>query len=231
MKTPLLIILTICLLNETFERNIHERWSVELKKYVGKDGLVDYENWNKNTEGLDAYISVLKKNHPKDYWSKNEKMSYWINAYNSLTIKIILENYPVSSIRKIKNVWGEKILFFEHRSYSLDEIEHDILRKMKEPRIHFAINCASISCPKLSKDAYLSYKLEKQLEDATVSFIVNKNEINTNEIKISKLFFWFKKDFGSNENLLNFINNYSPIEIKNPKIKYLAYNWDLNIIK
>ena len=113
------------------QRDIHRRWDYELKKFVDKNGKVDYLKWSKNSSGLKAYINVLEQNHPKDYWSKNQKMSYWINAYNALTINLIIENYPLKSIRDIKNPWGKKLINHKLKSYSLDEIEHKILRKMK----------------------------------------------------------------------------------------------------
>jgi len=233
MKTPLIIIFTLISLNFLFQRSIHERWNIELNKYVKENGLVDYIKWSKNKDGLNAYISVLKKNHPQKYWSKNQIMTYWINAYNALTIKLVLDNYPIGSIRDIKDPWNKKIIEYDTNSYSLDEIEHNILRKMEDPRFHFAINCASISCPKLLNFAYMPNKIEKQLENATIDFLkdLNKNKIIENEIEISKIFLWFKNDFGNTNSLLNFIKKYSLVKVDKPKIKYLPYNWKLNIIQ
>ena len=233
MKTPLIILFIFISLNFFSQRSIHERWNIELNKYVNDQGQVDYINWSKNTNGLNAYISVLKKNHPKKHWTKNQIMTYWINAYNALTIKLILNNFPLSSIRDINDPWSKKIIDYDSSSYSLDEIEHKILRKMEDPRIHFAINCASISCPKLSNLAYMPNKLEKQLEDATKHFLrdSNKNKIIENEIEISKIFLWFKEDFGNTNSLLNFIEEHSSIKFNNRKVKYLPYNWNLNIIQ
>ena len=231
MKNLLFFFLIFLNLNLFNQRDIHWRWDYELKKFVDKNGKVDYLKWSKNSSGLKAYINVLEQNHPKDYWSKNQKMSYWINAYNALTINLIIENYPLKSIRDIKNPWGKKLINHKYKSYSLDEIEHKILRKMNDPRIHFAINCASISCPNLSNSAYFSANLDNQLSESTRNFLKNKNSITTNEIQISKIFLWFKKDFGNDEKLLNFIEKYSMIKLNNPKIKYLAYNWNLNDIQ
>ena len=231
MKIQLIILLTISSLSITFQRSIHDRWNIELNKYVNEKGGVNYAEWNKNTAGIDAYISTLKKNHPRKHWTKNETMSYWINTYNALTIKLILNNYPTNSIRNIKKPWSKKIINFNSTSYSLEEIEHDILRKMGDPRIHFAINCASISCPKLSNTAYFPYKIDEQLDHATKVFLsdMSKNKIGKNEIKVSKIFLWFKKDFGNKKNLLSFIKKYSIIKIDNPKVKYLTYDWNLNV--
>ena len=231
MIKQLIILFSIIFLSSTPQRNIHERWSIELNKFVDDKGGVNYVKWKENTLGIDAYIEVLKKNHPENHWNKNEIMSYWINTYNALTIKLILNNYPTNSIRNLKNPWSIKVINFDSKAYSLDEIEHDILRKMGDPRIHFAINCASISCPNLSNTAYFSYKINDQLDNATNIFLndLNKNEITKNEIRISKIFLWFKKDFGGNKNLINFINKYSLIKTENPKVKYLPYDWNLNV--
>ena len=231
MKIPLIIIFSILSLSFFSQRSIHQRWNVELRKYVDTKGQVDYVNWYKNKEGLNAYIIVLKQNHPQEYWSKNQIKAYWINTYNALTIKIILDNFPIKSIKDIKNPWDDIIIKYDSKNYSLDEIEHNILRKMNDPRIHFAINCASISCPKLLNKAYMPHKVEKQLDQASKRFLKSSNEIGKNEIKISKIFLWFKKDFGNTKNLLNFIEKYSSIKLANPKIKYLEYNWKLNIIQ
>ena len=231
MKNLLLFFLIFINLNLFSQRDIHERWDFELKKFVNQNGKVDYRNWSENRNGLKAYISVLEQNHPEEYWSKNQIISYWINTYNALTINLILDNFPLKSIREIKNPWGKKLIHHKLKSYTLDEIEHQILRKMKEPRIHFAINCASISCPNLSNSAYFSNTLNDQLDNSTRNFLKNKNSINPNEIKISKIFLWFKKDFGDGKELLSFIEKYSMVKLNSPKIEYLAYDWNLNNIK
>ena len=114
---------------------------------------------------------------------------------------------------------------------SLNQIEHDILRKMKEPRIHFAIVCASKSCPKLLNEAYTPSKLDLQLTLATEEFLSDetKNNLAANNIQISKIFKWFSEDFTTNGSLIDFLNLYASIEIsQNAKKSYLDYNWDLN---
>ena len=118
----------------------------------------------------------------------------------------------------------------EDKDYSLGDIEHKILRKMNEPRIHFAINCASVSCPKLLNSAFQEKQLETQLTQATRSFLMDssKNILNKNKLKLSKIFFWFKKDFGSKKERLDFIKKYSDLEYNKPVIDYLDYDWSLN---
>ncbi|MBN08803.1 MAG: hypothetical protein CMC79_00295 [Flavobacteriaceae bacterium] len=212
------------------QKSMHDRWSYELQKHVDENGKVNYEKWGKDLEGLNAYIEILQKFNPKKYWSKNEVLAYWINIYNALTIKLIVENYPINSIKEIPNSWTKNLILINSKSFSLDQIEHEILRKMNEPKIHFAINCASISCPKLLNSAYLPNKLTEQLNIAVKLFLADttKNIIKEENLLLSKIFFWFKKDFGSRKDLLNFISTYSEIEIKNPKIKYMNYDWELN---
>ena len=154
-------------------------------------------------------------------------MAYWINTYNAITINLILDNFPIKSIKEIKNRWGKKLY---KNKYSLGDIEHKILRKMSEPRIHFAINCASISCPKLLNESYNGRKLEKQLVEVTKAFLCNpkKNILKNNQVYLSRIFLWFSKDFGTKKEKINFISKYSGIELINPKFKYLEYDWSLN---
>lgn len=146
-------------------------------------------------------------------------------------MKLILDNYPVKNIKDIKKPWDQEFIVLEKRAYSLGEIEHKILRKMNEPRIHFAINCASYSCPNLLNEAFTEAKIEKQLEQSTMSFIndTTKNYITKDNIEISKIFDWFSGDFIKEGNLIDFLNRYSTVKINlNAKIKFKDYNWNLN---
>jgi hypothetical protein len=179
---------------------------------------------------LNRYLNEFVKKHPNELWTKNETLAYWINAYNAFTIKLIIDNYPVKSINDISQPWDKKFIPINGKSISLNYIEHEILRKMNEPRIHFAINCASISCPKLLNEAYVPETLDGQLDNAAKEFInSNKNKLTSGNIKISKIFKWFKKDFETNGSIIDFINNYSEIKLSSKeKIGYLDYNWSLN---
>ena len=91
------------------EKNIHTRWDIQLKKYVSDDGKVNYKDWINQIEDLKNYIENLKKFIPNENWTKNENLSYWINAYNAITVFLILENYPIESIKKLRDPWGKKI--------------------------------------------------------------------------------------------------------------------------
>ena len=226
------LILLLLFLNFTSysQKNIHHRWNGMLEKYVSDDGRVDYRGWLEETDNLDAYINLLQQLPPVETDSKNYKISYWINTYNALTVQLILFNYPIKSIKDIKSPWSVKNFIIGQKKYSLGDIEHKILRKMNEPRIHFAINCASKSCPRLWNKAYQEKQLEYQLKKAAELFFKDesKNIITSNYLKLSRILLWFGKDFGSKKDKLHFIEKYSGIILKNPKIDYFSYDWELN---
>ena len=146
-------------LSKKFYENIHQLWDELLQKHVSDNGHVNYNSIKKDHKELLNYIRVLTMiaSHQKfETLSNNQKIAYWINAYNALTIDLIIRNYPVKSIKDIKDPWDQKFYTFNGEMLSLNQIEHDILRKMDEPRIHFAIVCASESCPKLQNKAFVA---------------------------------------------------------------------------
>ena len=232
------------LVNSNSKPVSHQLWTDALQKYVSAEGNVNYKALKNDRAQFDAYLNLLRSAHPNDSWQKNEQLAYWINAYNAFTVKLILNNYPVKSIRDIgglikipgvQSAWDIEFIKIEGRKYSLGFIEHKILLKeFNEPRIHFAINCASHSCPKLIQDAYTAVKLETQLTGAAKSFLADteKNTILPDKIEISKIFDWYKADFTKNGSLISFLNKYSPIKInEDAKVSYTEYNWDLNELK
>jgi len=209
----------------------HTDWHSLLQKHVSDKGNVNYKEFKKNSKKLKDYITLLSQNVPNSTWKKESKLAYWINAYNALTVDLIIQNYPIKSIKDIKDPWGQKLWKLGGKSYNLNEIEHEILRKMNEPRIHFAIVCASFSCPKLLNKAYTASNMEAQLTKVTKDFLKDaaRNDLSENSIKISKIFKWFAKDFKTNGTLIDFLNKYSDITIaKNAKKSFKDYNWDLN---
>lgn len=210
----------------------HDLWDRLLKTHVSDNGKVNYQAFNKDKTSLDEYINLLSKNTPNNHWSKNETLAYWINAYNALTIDLILRHYPIKSIKDIKNPWDQRLWKLGNQWYNLNDIEHQILRKMDEPRIHFAIVCASISCPKLQNYAFTAADLETQLTDSTKAFLAdtNRNIITEDHLKLSKIFQWFTKDFKQQYgSVLDFVNVYTEININaKAKTTYLDYNWNLN---
>lgn len=209
----------------------HDNWNSLLQKHVTNQGNVNYKGFKTDRKLLLNYIESLSETMPNDSWTKEDKLAYWINAYNAMTIDLILRNYPIKSIKDIKDPWGLRYWKLGNKWYNLNEIEHDILRKMEEPRIHFGIVCASFSCPKLQNKAFVASTIESQLTNATKDFLSdsNRNEISQNSIKISKIFQWFSKDFKQNGDLIDFLNNYSTVTISaKAKRSFKDYNWDLN---
>ncbi|UII74680.1 DUF547 domain-containing protein [Flagellimonas sp. HMM57] len=212
----------------------HDSWNALLKKYVDDDGNVDYVGLKNNSTGLDGYLKQLGQNPPSSSWSKNERLAFYINLYNAATVKLILDNYPVQSIKDIPNRWKEEWIPLGEGTTSLNDIEHKILRKMDEPRIHFAINCASYSCPKLLNTAFTSQNMERLLNKASVDFVNDKkrNRFENGQAYLSKIFKWYKSDFTEKTSLLEYINTYldNPVN-KKAKIDYLDYDWSLNEAK
>ncbi|WP_370687644.1 DUF547 domain-containing protein [Fulvivirga ligni] len=220
----------------------HKLWDELVKRHVDAEGLVDYKGFVKDKKQLEEYLSQVSSHAPdKAKWSKAEQLAYWINAYNAFTIKLIVDNYPVESIQDlhptlkipgINTVWHKKFFKIGGKESSLDEIEHDILRKeFNEPRIHFAINCASYSCPQLRNEAYTAPKIEQQLKEQAISFVNDgkRNKIEKNHVELSKIFSWFTKDFTKKGDLIDFLNQYSKVKIsKDADIDYLDYDWRLN---
>jgi Protein of unknown function, DUF547 len=231
MKNLLLILLLLTI--KSFSQNVdYKNYATFLKKYVSNLGNVNYDKIKANKSEIDAIADQLTDSKPNDKWTKNEKMAYYINLYNVFTIKSIVDNYPVKSIKDISNVWDKKIIPQGKILYSLSDIENKILRKMDDPRIHFAINCASFSCPKLENEVYVTEKLDKQLDAGAKEFIndKNKNQITASEIKLSNIFDWYSGDFKNDSgSVIEFLNKYSKTTIdKNAKKKFLEYNWSLN---
>ncbi len=210
----------------------HSVWDKLLKKHVDANGMVNYKGFEKDEKTLKEYLEMLSKTQPLDSWSVEELLAYYINTYNAYTVKLILDNYPVKSIKDISGPWTSAIVPIGDKTLSLGGIENGILRKMNEPRIHFAINCASISCPKLLNEAFTASKIETQLDKATREFInSDKNDLNKSNPKLSSIFDWYRKDFtvDGEVDVIAYINKYTTKKIdKTASIAYKNYNWNLN---
>ena len=209
----------------------HSLWTDVLQTYVSDKGSVDYKDLQNNKFILNSYLKVLRANTPNYAWSIDAKKAYWINAYNAFTVQLILENYPLKSIKDLRRPWDQCFIEIDGEKITLNTIEHEILRPMGDPRIHFAIVCASKSCPKLLNYAYESETLDQQLDHVTKMFIndPSRNSISQSNVKISKIFKWFKTDFPKSEAFIVFLNNYSTIKIlAKAEIDYLNYSWNLN---
>ncbi len=220
----------------------HDAWTALLQKHVDKEGQVNYSGFIEDSLAFNAYLSLLEKNHPDPKsWTKDEQLAYWINAYNAYTVKLITKHYPVQSIKDIKRgivfvstVWDINFINIGTANYSLNNIEHGIIRKkFSDPRIHFAVNCASVSCPALRNEAFEANTLDQQMEEQSRRFLSDaaKNKITPTEIKISKIFTWFGGDFkkGGYKGVVDFISKHSTVNL-NPAVKksYLDYDWGLN---
>lgn len=218
-----------------------ETYNWLLESYVSDSGKVNYQLLLVDQKVLTKALSDLSTEKPSSLWTKDQKKAYWINLYNLFTLKLITDNYPLKSIKDlgptfsiplVHTVWSRKDFELAGKKISLDIIEHEILRKeFTDPRIHFAVNCASVSCPKLLNEAYNPKRIEKQLEDETRFFINNphKNIIAQDEIWLSPIFKWYHMDFESHGGLKNFIAQYSKVPIdKELNVEYLEYNWNLN---
>lgn len=228
---PFLIVFFTLLQHLVFSQTKHEVWTNILQKNVNEEGNVNYKSLKEHSSELITYLKELEKNQPQDSWDTNRQKAYWINAYNAYTIQLVLNYYPIKSIKDIKNPWDQDLIPFNGTLISLNTVEHNILRKMNDPRIHFAIVCASISCPRLQTKAFEPETLELQLNRATKEFLsdATKNSLSTNLLELSKIFRWFRKDFELDGSLIDFLNNYSDIKIdEKAKIKFKDYNWDLN---
>lgn len=210
----------------------HQLFTKVLKKVVDEAGRVDYQQLADQPEPLMEYLNDLITHPPKENWKKEEVLAYWINTYNAFTLKLIADHYPLKSIRELEQPWDRDLIPFKGRKISLNHVEHQILRKMDEPRIHFAINCASVSCPVLAEEAYLPQSMEAQLTQASRNFLIDptRNLISKDSLRLSKIFKWFRKDFTKNSSLTEFISAQSGTPLpQDTKIDYLEYNWDLNV--
>ena len=211
-----------------------------LKKHV-RDGRVDYAGFKTEEAKLDRYLKILENVDP-GILSRNEQFAFYINAYNAWTIKLILSGYPgVTSIKDLgsllKSPWKKKIVRIDGKVITLDHVEHEILRpRYKDPRVHFAINCAAKSCPPLRPEPFNGNILERQLDDSTRSFINNPQSyrLDDSELYVSRIFKWFSEDF--NEDIFGFFLKYATGNLKKELkskserivVQYLEYDWSLN---
>lgn len=222
----------------------HEHWDQLVKKHVKDDGFVDYKGFIRDSMELNRYLDQLSAVHPDDKsWSRNEQMAYWINAYNAFTIRLIVRNYPVESIKDIKkgiafvnSVWDIKFIKIEGKVYDLNNIEHGILRKdFKDARVHAAVNCASYSCPALRNEAFTAENLDAQLTDAMRKFVNDpiRNKVTKEKAQISEIFKWFSGDFVRDAGSVKaFINRYAETKIgESTPLSYFDYQWSLNEAK
>jgi hypothetical protein len=234
---------------------------------VDSEGMVDYSNLSANRRTLDKFVERLGQLSPERYtrWQREEKIAFWINAYNALTLLAIVDNYPIkssfltsiiypkNSIRQISGVWDNLQFEVIGKQLTLDEIEHEILRKeFDEPRIHVALVCAAKSCPPLRQEPFVGGKLNEQLDDQTRRLLADQSKFRidrtSNSVSLSKIFEWFGNDFENrygtdrlfqghsspNRAVLNFLRDYLPLadrtylENTDFRLRFLDYDWSLN---
>jgi len=224
----------------------HSAFDQLLKKYVDADGRVNYMAWHQTAADRDllkTYLEHLSRANPDVQASREAQLAYWINAYNAVTIEGILRVYPTTSIRNHTakligyNIWKNLIFTAGDQRVSLEDIEHKILRKMNEPRIHFAIVCASIGCPRLLNEAYVADRLENQLAANSKDFFSRQQNLHVEgkTLRLSQIINWFGSDFGSTQQqqMQKLSPNFPPAAQKlvtsgKYKVKFLKYDWDLN---
>ncbi len=212
----------------------HDKFDALLRKHVSSSGKVNYKSFKKDKAVLEDYINLLQLNAPKSDWSKNKQMAYWINLYNAFTINTILDKYPVSSIMDIEGgkVWDRKTINIGGEKLTLNDIEKTkLLKRFKDGRVHFAVNCAASSCPPLLNKAWTEDNVQRYLSKQAKAFINNaaENQLSAKSIKISQIFNWYADDFGGKDKIVAYFQKYSDVEIKDKaKVSFNEYKWDLN---
>ena len=229
----------------------HSALDALLKKHV-KGLSVDYKALKSERAALDGYCESLAKldRGALEKMSRDEQFAFWINAYNALTLRTIVDHYPIqpaakpsefpkNSIRQIEDAWTAKHTVAS-QSLSLDEFENKVLRPtLKDPRVHTAINCASRGCPPLRAEAFTGSKLEAQLDDNVAKFLAGPGrpvaDATKKKLAISKIFDWFKEDFGGDEGVIKFLRAHAPADPQAAlaaadakSLAYADYDWTLN---
>lgn len=238
----------------------HSSWDSLLNKHVtmtngSKASVVDYAGMQTDKSQLTSYLNATTKVSQSEFdrWNKNDQLAFLINVYNARTVELVLTKYP--DIKSIKDIgllfsspWKQEFITLFGKTRSLDDVEHNLIRGSKrynDPRIHFAVNCASIGCPALQDDAFTGKRLDSQLDQVTAKFLADssRNRIKGNTLEISPLFKWYKEDFDTNwrgsNNLEGFLGRYSQsLGLNKPQaaalkqgkinISYTDYDWRLN---
>ncbi len=226
----------------------HSAWTAFLQTYVTTDAeginRVAYADvTNTDQTALDDYLTDLQSVDPRRL-NRNEQLAYWTNLYNARTVDLILEYYPVKSIREIKfglfstGPWGEPLMTVIGKDLSLNHIESGIVRPIwDEPRIHYTFNCAALGCPNLGKEAYRGATIERQMEEAANAYVNHSRGVafdEDGELILSKIYAWYREDYGEGkEGVLSHIKKYLPADTaalvrERGKVDSYAYDWDLN---
>ena len=238
MKYSLIMFCSILLSNSVIFDSTQSLDTI-LSSYVDDLGNVNYEAIIKNPFALNEYLNFIEQispdSHPVYFTTEDSKKAYWINVYNALILKIMIEN-PGKDILDIGYIGHDiflKRFKVGNKKISPSFIENKILRKMKDPRIHFAINCASKSCPPLGNRILLETDLDDQLNQKAFNFINDTDNVlihhQEQTIYLNKIFKWFEKDFGNLKSYISiYLDDIDMELIKNYKIKFFKYDWSKN---
>ena len=244
MKTIILPIFSALLIQAaTAFDHTHAAWDKLVSAHVKTDG-VDYASFKKDSEDLKAYLKTFEPIKPEEFngWKGNEQLAFLINLYNAATIDLVLSEYPIKSFKDEtggeNGPWKVEFIKTLGATYTLDQVEHELIRKYyNEPRIHFAVNCASEGCPALRNEAFSAEKLVDQLEDGTKKFLEDssRNSISGSTLTLSPIFDWFKEDFikkaGSVEAFVSPYFEGKTFKKGSVTLKYSDYGWSLNEAK
>jgi uncharacterized protein DUF547 len=229
-----------------------DSYSALLHNFV-HEGKVNYAQLCKDSR-LNRYIEHLQSSDPDRLSVSNDRLAFWINAYNAYTLKVICDHYPVKSINDLSTgglvvgtvfhttIWDKDFVIINGKKMTLNQIEHKIIRPVfKDPRAHFALVCASKSCPQLRPEALKGSSLDQQLADQGQKFLSgpfrNRFDLQARKAYLSKIFDWYGKDFGKNDQeKLLFLTKFLPADLAEDirsnaekwRIEYLQYDWSLN---
>jgi hypothetical protein len=237
----------------------HATFTAVLQAHV-RDGLVDYAGLKEDRAALDGYLETLEAVDTVRLAGAPRKaqLAFWINAYNACALRLVIDHYPIkkagfpaslvrslqgvpaNSIRQISDTWTREFCDVAGKARALDEIEHEIIRPMGEPRIHFAVNCASRSCPVLATTAYSAEELDEQLDAAVQRFVASAQHYRLERkpdpvVYLNKVLDWYKDDFGGTPGVVEFLLRFLPSDDaavvraeEEVRVDYLDYDWTLN---
>jgi len=225
----------------------HTSWNRFLNRYVqphssGVNRIAYGRISDLGKANLQGYINRLART-PISQFNRPEQLAYWINLYNALTVKVVLDHYPIESIRDIKSglfssgPWGKELVTIEGEALTLDDVEHRILRPIwKDPRIHYAVNCAAVGCPNLQPVAFTATSVDGLLDQAAAQYINHPRAVMVNgrKLVVSSIYVWFQADFGdSDEEVIQHLRQYANPDLSKRlatavKISGDRYDWTLN---
>jgi hypothetical protein len=216
-------------------QTMHAAFDRVLKTFV-VEGRVDYASLGKDRAILDEYLDRVSHVNEQEFtaWPRNDRLAYLINLYNAATLKLIVDHYPVTSIRDIggffRGPWNQPVVRLFGNAVTLNHLEHDIIRRQyNEPRIHMALVCAAKGCPPLRGEAYVAGKLEEQLDHQSNLFLSGPNGMridrDSGTVYLSPIFKWYEADFTS---VTAFVEKHSGQIIDGLRVRWLDYDWTLN---